>query len=151
MEAAKYKIEHLDDQIHKCQRINGYIWRKRHWFSRQKEWVLEWAHTIGNKYKSPTIKNKDHVVVEMERELQRTLKDYNVVELVKGVLTNPLMRTEKYVVLEHLPNDYVNGDVIQKRFWTSNSHNNIHLYDGTLAYKEILFTNDEKEAIAACK
>lgn len=49
---------------------------------------------------------------------------------------------KKYVVLEHLllPNRGF-------RFWTMNTDNNTKLLDGTIAYKEILFTNDDKEAI----
>jgi hypothetical protein len=50
----------------------------------------------------------------------------------------------KYVVLEHLtlPDRGF-------RFWTNNTKNNTHLFDGTLAYKEILFTDDENVAIHA--
>jgi hypothetical protein len=51
---------------------------------------------------------------------------------------------KKYVVLEHLllPDRGM-------RFWSSNTENNTHLHDGTLAYKEILFTDDDKAAILA--
>ena len=55
------------------------------------------------------------------------------------------MDTEKkYVVLEHLllPDRGF-------RFWTKNTDDNEHLHDGTLAYKEILFTNEENAAILA--
>jgi len=48
----------------------------------------------------------------------------------------------KYVVLEHLllPDK-------GKRFWTMNTDENCHLYDGRLAYKEVHFTNDSEDAI----
>jgi hypothetical protein len=51
-------------------------------------------------------------------------------------------KEHKYVVLEHLtlPDR-------GKRFWTSASENNTHGHTGELWYKEILFTNDEEEAI----
>ena len=49
---------------------------------------------------------------------------------------------KKYVVLEHLtlPDRGM-------RFWSTNSENNTHLNDGALAYKEVLFTDDENTAI----
>ena len=49
---------------------------------------------------------------------------------------------KKYVVLEHLtlPDRGL-------RFWTSNSENNTHSSNGELWYKEVLFTDDEEEAI----
>lgn len=49
---------------------------------------------------------------------------------------------KKYVVLEHLtlPDRGM-------RFWSTNNENNTHLNDGTLAYKEVLFTDDENTAI----
>ena len=49
---------------------------------------------------------------------------------------------KKYVVLEHLllPDRGF-------RFWTMNHEDNTHLLDGTLAYKEITFTDDENTAI----
>ena len=53
---------------------------------------------------------------------------------------------KKYVVLEHLLLPYKGT-----RFWSINSDNNTELYDGTLAYKEILFTDLEDEAIKKCK
>jgi len=55
-----------------------------------------------------------------------------------------MKRPEKYVVLEHLtlPDRGL-------RFWTKNTEDNTHLLDGTLVYKEILFTDDEDAAIHA--
>ena len=51
---------------------------------------------------------------------------------------------KKYVVLEHLlmPDRGF-------RFWCINSDDNTHLLDGRLAYKEVLFTNEENAAILA--
>lgn len=56
------------------------------------------------------------------------------------------MSKNKYVVLEHLllPDKGL-------RFWTSNTDNNTKIYDGTTAYKEILFTSNTDEAINACR
>ena len=53
------------------------------------------------------------------------------------------MNSHKYVVLEHLqlPNRGF-------RFWSLNTENNTHSHTGELWYKEILFTDDEEEAIA---
>ncbi len=53
---------------------------------------------------------------------------------------------KKYVVLEHLclPNRGF-------RFWTTNTENNTHSQNGELWYKEILFTDNEKEAIEASR
>lgn len=53
---------------------------------------------------------------------------------------------KKYVVLEHL-----NLPHLGSRFWSTNTNDNTMLHDGTVAYKEILFTDSETEAIAACK
>ena len=52
------------------------------------------------------------------------------------------MSDKKYVVLEHLqlPNRGF-------RFWTTNSENNTHSFDGELWYKEVLFTDSDEEAI----
>ena len=49
---------------------------------------------------------------------------------------------KKYVVLEHLtlPHRGI-------RFWTHNGENNTHFSDGSLVYKEILFTDSQEEAI----
>lgn len=55
--------------------------------------------------------------------------------------------TSKYVVLEHLtlPDKGL-------RFWTSNTENNTHGYNGELWYKEVAFTDDTDEAIRiSCK
>lgn len=49
---------------------------------------------------------------------------------------------KKFVVLEHLLLPSTG-----KRFWSTNTDDNTHLYDGRLAYKEILFTDSETEAI----
>jgi hypothetical protein len=53
---------------------------------------------------------------------------------------------EKYVVLEHIrmPDRGF-------RFWSTNTEDNTHGHNGELWYKEILFTNDEKEAIEATR
>ena len=53
---------------------------------------------------------------------------------------------KKYVVLEHLtlPNRGL-------RFWSTNSENNTHGYNGELWYKEVGFTDDDKEAIKLSK
>ena len=52
---------------------------------------------------------------------------------------------KELVVLEHLllPDKGM-------RFITSNTEDNTHLHDGTLAYKECLFTDSMKEAQEAC-
>jgi hypothetical protein len=57
-----------------------------------------------------------------------------------------MKRSEKYVVLEHLelPNRGL-------RFWSHNTENNTHSMWGDLWYKEILFTYNEEEAIAASR
>lgn len=47
----------------------------------------------------------------------------------------------KYVVLEHLLLPHRG-----KRFWTINTEENC-LYNGRLAYKEVHFTDDDKDAI----
>lgn len=51
--------------------------------------------------------------------------------------------TKKYVVLEHIK-------MSQKgfRFWTTNSDNNTHSVEGEIWYKEVLFTDDQDEAIS---
>ena len=56
------------------------------------------------------------------------------------------MKRKKYVVLEYLrlPDKGL-------RFWTTNSDNNTHGYNGELWYKEILFTDKEKKAIEESK
>jgi len=53
-----------------------------------------------------------------------------------------MKRPEKYVVLEHLtlPDRGF-------RFWSMNTEDNTHSAWGDLWYKEILFTDDEEEAI----
>jgi hypothetical protein len=55
-------------------------------------------------------------------------------------------RPEIYVVLEHLnlPNRGL-------RFWTYNTKNNTHGMKGELSYKEILFTNNQDEAVKCSK
>ncbi len=53
------------------------------------------------------------------------------------------MTKKKYVVLEHL-----NLPDRGFRFWTTNSNNNTHSFNGELWYKEILFTDFESEAMA---
>lgn len=52
---------------------------------------------------------------------------------------------KELVVLEHLlmPDRGM-------RFVTTNTKDNTHLHDGTLAYKEVLFTDSMKEAQEAC-
>jgi len=59
-------------------------------------------------------------------------------------MENKVKHPEKYVVLEHLtlPDRGF-------RFWTTNSDDNTHGHNGELWYKEILFTNNEYEAIDA--
>ena len=47
--------------------------------------------------------------------------------------------TKLYVVLENL----VSG----LRFWSTNSDNNTHSFEGEHWYKEIVFTNNEEEAL----
>ncbi len=61
---------------------------------------------------------------------------------MKKKLTGNNMSDKKYVVLEHLclPNRGF-------RFWTTNSDNNTHSFEGELWYKEILFTDSSEEAI----
>ena len=56
------------------------------------------------------------------------------------------IRPEKYVVLEHLtlPDRGL-------RFWSHNTENNTHGYNGELWYKEVLFTDSEDEAIAVSR
>lgn len=52
---------------------------------------------------------------------------------------------KKYVVLEHLlmPDKGI-------RFWTTNSENNTHSFNGELWYKEVLFTDSVEEAKIDC-
>lgn len=57
-----------------------------------------------------------------------------------------LNHTEKFVVLEHL-----NLPRKGMRFVTKNVPDNTHGYGGVTAYKEVLFTDDEKEAIEAAE
>lgn len=54
------------------------------------------------------------------------------------------MSHKKFVVLEHLTLPHRG-----LRFWSTNSENNTHSQQGELWYKEILFTDDKEEAIAA--
>lgn len=54
-------------------------------------------------------------------------------------------KNKKYVVLEHLCPPHQG-----QRFWSTNSHNNTHSVEGELWYKEIFFTDSEKEAINKC-
>ena len=49
---------------------------------------------------------------------------------------------KQFVVLEHLTMPHRG-----LRFWTRNSDNNTHSFNGELWYKEILFTDDRFEAI----
>ena len=49
---------------------------------------------------------------------------------------------KKYVSLEHLTLPYRGI-----RFWSTNTKDNTHSMKGELWYKEILFTNDEEEAV----
>jgi hypothetical protein len=53
---------------------------------------------------------------------------------------------KKYVVLEHL-----SGHHKGHRFWTTNTKDNTKLYDETIAYKEIAFTDSSDEAIKMCR
>jgi len=57
-----------------------------------------------------------------------------------------MKRPEQFVVLEHLtlPNRGI-------RFWGGNTENNTHSIWGDLWYKEILFTDNEEEAINASR
>ena len=57
-----------------------------------------------------------------------------------------MKRLEKYVVLEHLtlPDRGL-------RFWSHNTDNNTHGYNGELWYKEVLFTDSEDEAMEASR
>lgn len=57
-----------------------------------------------------------------------------------------MKHSEKYVVLEHitLPDRGL-------RFWSTNSNDNTHGWNGELWYKEILFTNSEEDAIDAAR
>ena len=56
------------------------------------------------------------------------------------------MRTEKWVVLEHLK-----GESKGVRFFCGNGPDNTHTADGDLYYKEVGFTDDPKQAQALCK
>jgi len=53
---------------------------------------------------------------------------------------------KKYVILEHL-----NLPSRGIRFWSQNKKNNTHNQNGELWYKEIAFTDNEKEAIDLSK
>ena len=52
------------------------------------------------------------------------------------------MRSEKYVVLEHLMLPHRG-----RRFWTTNSDNNCFSHDGEVWYKEVFFTDSWELAI----
>jgi len=52
---------------------------------------------------------------------------------------------EQFVVLEHL-----GGPDKGLKFITTNTENNTHSSEGELWYKEVLFTDDLKEAQNAC-
>jgi hypothetical protein len=54
-------------------------------------------------------------------------------------------KKKKYVVLEHLTYPHKG-----QRFWSTNTDNNVALYTGEIVYKEIFFTDSEREAINKC-
>lgn len=57
---------------------------------------------------------------------------------------NQLREPLPYVVLEYVQPRF------GARFWTMNQGDNCHLDDGTVAYREIAFTDDSAEAINLC-
>ena len=75
--------------------------------------------------------------------LDCSLLSFAEIEEMEYEVENPQKSMKRYVVLKGIKNG--------NTFWTTNTENNTHLYDGTLAYEELLFTDSHEEAIKRCK
>ena len=83
----KYKLEIVDNQIHRFYEYVLYSWKKKNWWSKEK-WNIECAHTLGHRYMCPEIHQGKTTTKEMfEREVQLIIKQKNPIEIHRTIIT----------------------------------------------------------------